>query len=167
MRRFATMLLIVTVLLLGACGFHLRGTAVLPRGMHVVYVQDTQPVSVIGNPLRESLSGSGARVTASADEAGASVRIVRESFDRRLVSTNSKSGGGIVRDYELSYSVTFSAQSKEANWTQDEQTLTVAREYSFDESQMLAKTAEQEQLQRDMVQDAVRQMLLRLQAQAK
>jgi LPS-assembly lipoprotein len=149
---------------LTACGFHLRGTATLPPGMSVTYVQDSDPASSIARPLRQALQANGGRVTANAAEATATLRIVNEAFERKLVGV-----GGTAREknYELQYRVAFTAAATNGAWALDEQGLTVVRELIFDETQVLGKTAEQEQLHQTMVQDAARQILLRLRAQAK
>lgn len=155
---------LVVVLSLTACGFHLRGSVALPHGMEVTYVQDMQPASRIALPLRQTLISNGARVAETAEDASALVRIVSERFDRRLLSTGRTSK---EKDYELLYAITFAAQARNETWAVDAQEIRVTREMKFDEEQVLAKNAEQEQLQTVMVQDAARQILLRLQSKAK
>lgn len=155
---------LVIVLSLSACGFHLRGSVALPHGMEVTYVQDMQPASRIALPLRQTLISNGARVAETAEDASALVRIVSERFDRRLLSTGRTSK---EKDYELLYAITFAARARNESWAVDAQEIRVTREMKFDEEQVLAKNAEQEQLQTVMVQDAARQILLRLQSKAK
>lgn len=163
-RSYFGAVIIACCLALASCGFHLRGSVALPRGMDVTYVQDMQPASRIALPLRQTLISNGARVAESAEDATALVRIVSERLDRRLLSTGRTSK---EKDYELLYAVTFSARARDEAWAVDAQEIRVTREMKFDEEQVLAKTAEQEQLQTMMVQDAARQILLRLQSKAK
>ena len=162
-RQLVTLLLL-PLFLLTACGFHLRGAVQLPRGMEVTYLQDQQPSSIIATPLRQMLTSNGARVTNNLDEATATLRILSEMFDRRVVSTGRTSK---EKDYELVYTVTFSAQGKSSAWSADAQEVRITREMKFNEEQVLAKTAEQDQLRNVMVQDAARQILVRLQSRAK
>lgn len=162
-RQYATILLL-PMLLLTACGFHLRGAVQLPRGMDVTYLQDQQPSSTIAAPLRQLLTSNGARVTSNVDEATATLRIVSEAFDRRVLSIGRTA---TEKNYELIYTVTFSGQAKNNTWSADAQEIRLTREMKFDEAQVLAKTAEQEQLRNVMVQDAARQILVRLQSKAK
>ncbi len=162
-RPFATAWLL-PIFLLTACGFHLRGAVQLPRGMEVTYLQDQQPSSSLATPLRQTLTRNGARVTNNVDEATATLRIVSEVFDRRLLSIGRTA---TEKNYELVYTVSFSAQSRSNAWTAEAQEIRITREMIFDEAQVLAKTAEQEQLRNVMVQDAARQMLVRLQSRAK
>ncbi len=163
LRQFMTFILL-PLFLLTACGFHLRGAVQLPRGMEVTYLQDQQPSSSIATPLRQMLTSNGARVTNSLDEATATLRIVSESFDRRIISVGRTA---TEKDYELIYSVTFFALAKNNAWSSDAQEIRITREMKFDEAQVLAKTAEQDQLRNVMVQDAARQILVRLQSRAK
>lgn len=162
-RQFTTILLL-PVLLLTACGFHLRGAVQLPRGMEVTYLQDQQPSSSLAVPLRQVLTSNGARVTNTLDEATATLRILSETFDRRLLSTGRTA---TEKDYELVYTAAFSAQAKNSAWSAEAQEIRITREFKFDETQVLAKTAEQEQLRNVMLQDAARQILVRLQSKAK
>lgn len=156
--------ILLPVVLLTACGFHLRGVVQLPRGMEVTYLQDQQPSSSLASPLRQMLSSNGARITSNLDEATATVHILSESFDRRMLSIGRTA---TEKNYELVYTVTFSGQAKNNAWSADAQEIRITREMLFDDAQVLAKTAEQEQLRNVMVQDAARQMLVRLQSKAK
>ena len=162
-RQFMIFILL-PLFLLTACGFHLRGAVQLPRGMEVTYLQDQQPSSSIASPLRQMLISNGARVADNLDEATATLHIVSESFDRRIISVGRTAA---EKDYELVYSVTFSALAKNNAWSSDAQEIRISREMKFDEAQVLAKTAEQDQLRNVMVQDAARQILVRLQSRAK
>jgi len=155
--------ILLPVFVLGACGFHLRGAVQLPRGMEITYLQDQQPSTSLASPLRQMLTSNGARVTNNVDEATATLRILTESFDRRLLSTGRT---GKEKDYELIYTASFSAQARNNAWVAEAQEIRISREMKFDEAQVLAKTAEQEQLRSVMVQDAARQILVRLQSKA-
>ena len=155
---------LLPVFVLVACGFHLRGAVQLPRGMEISYLQDQQPATSLASPLRQMLTNNGARVTDNVDEATATLRILTETFDRRLLSTGRT---GKEKDYELIYTASFSAQARNNAWVADAQEIRISREMKFDEEQVLAKTAEQEQLRSVMVQDAARQILVRLQSKAK
>lgn len=162
-RQYVTFLLL-PLFLLTACGFHLRGAVQLPRGMEVTYLQDQQPSSSLASPLRQMLTRNGARVTNNLDEATATLQILNETFDRRLLSTGRTA---TEKDYELVYTVSFSAQARNNTWSAEAQDVRITRQMKFDETQVLAKTAEQDQLRDVMVQDAARQILVRLQSRAK
>ncbi len=149
---------------LSSCGFHLRGSTSLPAALSVTAIQDAATPTSISRELRQVLTANGARVTENAAEAKASVRIIGESSDRRLVGTGQTSK---EKQYELIYSATFSAAATDKSWNVDEQAISVSRQMMFDETQVLAKNAEQEQLEQVMVQDAARQILARIKAQAK
>ena len=110
------------------------------------------------------LTRNGARVTTNLDEATATLRILSETFDRRVLSVGRTA---TEKDYELVYTVSFSALAKNNAWSADAQEIRLTREMKFDEAQVLAKTAEQDQLRNVMVQDAARQILVRLQSKAK
>jgi LPS-assembly lipoprotein len=154
-------IIFVLVVLFQGCGFHLRGSANLPASMAETYVQDRRPPTDIALPLRRALSRNGVKLVSSPDKASAVLQLDAERFDRRLLST---SAGSRIKDYELQYQVVFSVQKPDGTALLASQTVNVTRELTFDESQVLAKTSEQDELHKTMVEDAARQILRRLQA---
>lgn len=65
------------VLLLGACGFHLRGAAPLPAAMAVTSIQGTSEYSSLYDDFRTALESHGARVTADRGKATAILTILK------------------------------------------------------------------------------------------
>lgn len=153
--------LLLVVLSLSACGFHLRGSFMLPAWMDKVYVQDLSPPNEITSYLRQALKTSGASITDSSGTATAVLLLGREKVSRRLLAASS---GSRIKDYELRYEVPLTVRNKAGKVLTDEAMITVFRELVFDEAQVLAKTAEQDAMKREMMQDAVRQIMRRLQA---
>lgn len=153
--------------ILPGCGFHLRGAVVLPQSMAVTYLQDSHPPSDIALPLRNALTGNNVRVTDHLDQAGAVLQLSDERIGRRLLTTRM---GATLKDYELYYAISITVRQGQGAVAPSKpkllskQRINVTREMTFDETKVLAKTSEQKQLRRDMLQDAVRQILRRLQA---
>ncbi len=164
MKHLPSLFLTSCILALSACGFHLRGSTSLPQALSITAIQDAAPPAAVARELRQLLQANGARVTDNLAEAKATVRIVNEQSGRRLAGTGQTSKD---KQYELQYTVVFAAAAADKSWSVDEQPVAVTRQMMFDETQVLAKTAEQEQLQQAMVQDAARQVLARIKAQAK
>lgn len=161
MRRLAGIALVLTGLVsVQACGFHLRGSADLPEAMNITHIQDARPPTDVALPLRQALTRNGAEVVESASDAGAVLSLSAERFNRRLLSTTTSSR---VKEYELNYAVTFGVKRPGGEVLLAPQTVEVVRQMTFDETQVLAETSEQQQLRQKMVNDAVRQILRRLQ----
>jgi LPS-assembly lipoprotein len=144
-------------LLLQGCGFQLRGTMPDAKSIPPMFVQGGTPASL----LRSQLSRVD-RMTENIEAAQAVLNILNENFDRRVLSVGS--GDGKVREYELRYLASFEVRDKAGQELLAPQTVTLSRDYLFDETQVLGSDTEEAILRRDMVNDAVGQILRRLQA---
>jgi LPS-assembly lipoprotein len=79
-------------LLLGACGFQLRGEA--PMGLKTLYVSAAVP-SQVAQEVRRRLSGGPTKIAATAKEGEAHLRILSEQTEK-LIQT--LTGAGVVYD---------------------------------------------------------------------
>ena len=141
---------------LSACGFHLRGIGSLP--FDTLYVQG-DGAQDIARDLKRSLSGSGVKLTKTAEEAQASLELMSENSEKRILSL---SGGGKVREYEILYRVAFRVRSTDSEIWGEPQTVELRRDFSYDDTKLLAKDAEEARLAADMRTEAVREILRRV-----
>jgi LPS-assembly lipoprotein len=74
------------------------------------------------------------------------------------------SGGGKVREYELIYYVTIRLRNASSELWGQPQVIEQRRDYSYDDTQLLAKEGEEARLYSDMRSDASREILRRLTA---
>lgn len=151
------------VLLVAGCGFYLKGTKPLPPEMSEVYLSVSENYEAIQTRLEESLRTllirRGARVVDSATAPGRlTVHALRE--DRRVLSVGPT---GKAIEYELLTTAEFE-YSVDSVLRVPRQSLTVERDYSFDETRVLAKEAERRQLQREMQEELANLILLRIDA---
>lgn len=146
---------LAAVLLLQGCGFHLRGTLEGSADMPLTYVQG----SAAPGGIRTALSRAD-KITGNIDQAEAVLNVVSEKFDRRVLSVDSN---GRVSEYEIFYAVDFTVQDKTGKQLIGPQTVSLVRDYRFDETQVLGKDTEEAGLRQDMVRDAAQQILRRLQ----
>lgn len=153
-----TMLIALLVMLLfQGCGFQLRGATPEAKNIPLTYVQGGTSASL----LRAQLNRVD-KVTENVEAAQAVLTILNENFDRRVLTVGS--GDGKVREYELRYQVSFEVKDKAGKDLLAPQTINLKRDYLFNETQVLGSDTEENILRRDMVQDAVGQILRRLQA---
>lgn len=138
----------LAVLLLG-CGFHLQGHARLPPALKNPYLEVQDRQSDFTQSLRHALVSNGAQLADRRDQASAVVSIVKENFRKRtlVISPNNQ-----VAEYEITYAVTFAVSAGDKELLQPQE-LTATRSYSFDESLLLAKGHEEDQLRADMARD--------------
>ena len=169
LRRVTRHSSLVTVVLacavLASCGFQLRGSAAYP--FTSVHVQAPTRAS-LGGPTApvvpdviDGLVRSGITVKPTIEAADFSIRFLQVSFDKRVLSL---SGSGRAREFELEYKILYEfVDVRQRVWGEPGE-ITIRRDFSYSESQALAKEAEERQLIRDMQRDAAGQILRRLQA---
>ena len=97
----------------------------------------------------------------TADRAEAQFLVLGETRNKSILSLNSQ---GRVREYLLSYTLSFTVRDAKGNVMLAPTEITLHRNMSFDETQVLAKEAEEALLYRDMQGDLVQQIMRRLAA---
>lgn len=145
--------------LLASCGFQLRAQSTLP--FESLYV--TGPA---GSPLTPEIrravkASSQTRLTDNPKEAQATLQIISAVNEKSILSLSS---GGRVREFQLHYRVSFrlyDAKSRDLIPTSE---IFLKRDFSFNDSQVLAKESEESLLYQDMQSDAVQQIMRRLAA---
>jgi LPS-assembly lipoprotein len=150
------------VLVLGGCGFHLRGEATY--AFQTIFVNGAGAPTVAAE-LRRALTATGnARVVD--DPKGAQV-ILDFPFitdDKEVLTI---SGGGSVREYLLIKRVQFRLHDADGNDWLPAGEIALRRTYSFSESEVLARNTQEQRLLAEMQTDAVAQLVRRLQAAKK
>jgi LPS-assembly lipoprotein len=154
-------LLLVALIALAGCGFRLRGTADVP--FQTLYI----PNALTGIALdlkRHIEAGTDAKVVDEPKAAEAQLQFSHELREREILSLT---GAGRVREYRLRYRVGFRVLDAKGGEYVPQSNLELTRDVSFDDSQVLAKEAEEQLLFRDMQSDMVQQILRRLAAAKK
>jgi LPS-assembly lipoprotein len=154
--------LVVALVLLGApvaCGFHLRGEA--HYAFETLYLNSpaSQPLTT---DLRRSLEGAGsAKLVPAADQAQAILDIVSVENNKQILSL---SGGGKVAEFLLTKRILFRVRDSAGNDWLPTAELVVRRTYTYNDTEALAKEAQEQRLWREMQDDAVAQIVRRLQS---
>ena len=143
--------------LVGACGFHPRGSTSLPADARALYLEAP---AALRYELSIYLADGGAEFVETTDAADLVLKIIREGFDRRTLSVNPDTGK--EREFELTYTVTFLARRLDGSVLLKRQKVTLLRDYVFDADQVLGKSREQNTLRTEMRRDAAQQILTRL-----
>jgi len=153
-------LLLLILLALSACGFHLRGS----NPNDVAFAFKSLYLKVPGETpfvidLRRLLKANKVAMVASPDKADLVLEIVSEQNVKQILSL---SGSGRVQEFQLFYRVSLRAYDNQQNdWlTADE--ISLSRILPYDDTQVLAKQQEEEMLYKDMRSDAVAQAVRRL-----
>ncbi len=152
-------LLILTLLTLTACGFHLRGSVEIPPYLKTIQLEDASPATRIAPELERALQDEGVIVTGDVALANAVLRLHSESFTRRVQAVDAS---GKAQEYGLRYVVVFSVLGPDGIAWLSNANVSSARDLRFDEGAVLGAGGEQEQLQAEMRTEAVRGILRQL-----
>ena len=154
--RFSHALLLTVTLALAACGFHLRGLTEL--SFETLYIEQSGANS-IEKELKRNLTTNGVKIVGTPEQAELQVNLMGESTQKRILSL---SGSGKVREYELLYRVSFRVKETASPTWGEVQTVETRRDYTYDDSLLLAKEGEEARLYNDMRSDASREIMRRL-----
>ena len=149
------------VLLLAGCGFHLRGDVAYAFTTLYINSPSNQPFAA---DLKRALSGGSTEVVEAATTAQAILDIPAVVDDKQVLSL---SGGGRAREYALTKRVTFALHDSQGKDWLPSGEIVIRRSYTFNESEVLAREAEEAKLLKEMQSDAVQQLLRRLQSAKK
>jgi LPS-assembly lipoprotein len=155
-------LLTVTALALGGCGFALRQAPTF--SFDTVYVTNSV-ASTVSKALQRELSTAGIQVIAGAPT-GPKARtvvlgVIRDQRERTVVGQTTS---GEVRELELRYRFRFNLVTPVGKRLIDDQEILLQRDITFSETDVLAKSAEEQLMYTDMQSDVVQQVMRRLAA---
>ena len=147
-------------LLLGGCGFKLRGAQSYTFQTLAIMPNPGGPLAI---ELRRSF-GNSVRVLAP-DEPLSQAQVVLDILqEQREKSVVGVSSSGQVREFQLRIRVKFRVRNREGDELTPDAVIVQQRDMSFSESAVLAKEAEEVLLYRDMQSDIVQQLMRRLAA---
>ena len=156
---FRCLVLALSIVTVGGCGYQLRGAVSLPPDLDAIYVAG--PLGIAG-ALTQVLESGGIRVLSTRDSAKALLRISDERFSRRVLSVNPDTGK--ESEFELAYQVTFHVTGGDGEELVPRQTVSLLRDYVFDPDAVLGKSREQSVLYAEMRRDAAGQIARRIEA---
>lgn len=145
-------------MLLGSCGFHVRGAADVPSAMQKTYIATQYRHSQFYQALRAELQKSGIELVDSPAEATAIFSIHTDRTKQRVLSVSARN---VPTEYEVYYTVSYSVESGQ-NLLLDRRTQTKVEDYTWDETLVLGKEQEQQQLRKSIVNDLVRVVMIQL-----
>jgi len=146
---------------LPGCGFQLRGSGgsyTMP--FHSIYIGFPDN-SALGTELKRNLRAGGVTIADTATAGEAQLVVLSEHRGKQILSLNSL---GRVREYLLTYTLSFTVRDPKGVELLPASQISLRRNMAFDETQVLAKEAEEALLYRDMQTDLVQQIMRRLAA---
>jgi LPS-assembly lipoprotein len=140
---------LVLSLALGGCGFRLAGSEHLPAVLAKPYLSVKDPYTDFSREFERQLKSSGALLQLGRQDATATIEVTKDQIEQRTLAVSARN---IPTDYELRYTVTFDVKGADADILPP-QTITLSRDYSFEENELLAKEHEADILRASMARD--------------
>src|SRR5690554_5153310 len=157
-----TLWIAVVALTLSACGFHLRGAMPLPDQLKSMSL-DCPAVKerLFCQALERQLAANG--IDTSAEQADYELKILNVATNRSTASIDER---GVAREIQLNLAATFALTGAGNTVLIPETTVSARQSYQNDQTQVLGKGREEQQITRELSQQLALQILSRISAQA-
>lgn len=150
--------LLLLLLLMAGCGFHLRGTGSTSLDLAALHFA-AGAYTEIGARLIERLEGSGVTLLTTGNDAPYSLYLSNERNSRRGVATTDAVS---VAEYEIRMEVDMELRDTDGEILIPSTTLFTEQTYDFDVDRLESSAEEESLLRREMRLELVAQMLRRL-----
>lgn len=151
----------ICMMLIGACGWHLRGLEPLPEEFKSLYLSIPNEGSELSRSLKRSLKSLGVDLVESAKDAPYTLAITNISNNRRTVSTN---GRGKAAEYELTTVISYEIKNSAAETLLGPDKVSAEKIYLFDPDNVVSAFEEEQILRKEMQRDLIQQIIRRYQA---
>jgi LPS-assembly lipoprotein len=149
--RRSTWIGVILLLSLAGCGFQFRGTPEFPPQMAVIHIATTDRYSPFYRELVTMLRRSEIKLTDNPVKARTIIRILTDDTGRRLLSVTARN---VPAEYEVYYRIRFTVDVDGVEAVPVEQ-LAITRDFAFDETKVLGKASEEENIRQAIAGDLV------------
>jgi LPS-assembly lipoprotein len=148
--------ILIAILMITACGYHLRGSYDLPKGMNKIFLQGGSPL--LQEQLNNVLKTSSGRLVDSPEKANVILRIFSDGIERRTLSLSER---GRSNDIELAGHLEFDVLDPKKGVLVSREPINFRREYFNDQQDVIAKDNEETVIRKEMYLQVVRQIINR------
>ena len=145
---------------LTGCGFHLQRAARLAPAFDAAWLEAADAYTDFHRALDDALRASGSRFAATRSTATAVVEVLVDDAGQRVLSVSALNK---PTEFEVYYTVRYRARFGERE-VLPPTVLTLTRDYSFDETALLAKDREQQLIREALARDLAALVVRRLAA---
>ena len=148
-----------------ACGFRLAGSDPLPGVLARPYLSLKDPYTDFSREFEHQLKTQGATLQSVRANSTAYIDVTKDLVEQRTLSVTgaqtSARAANLPTEFELTYTVTFEVQGTDKQLLAP-QTISLSKDYSFEEYALLAKEHEADSLRQQMARDLVTIAMRRL-----
>lgn len=148
------------LLSLAGCGFQFQGRPEFPPQMAVTHIDTGDRYSPFYRQLVTVLRRNEVSLTDNPAEARTIIRVLTDDTGRRLLSVTARN---VPAEYEVYYRIRFKVDVDGAEAVPVEQ-LAITRDFAFDETKVLGKASEEENIRQAVARDLVGLVTRRLTA---
>ncbi len=152
--RLKIFCLLLVALLISACGFHLQGFQGFPEEMQVTYIDTHDRYSDFYRLMQETLQSAGMEVTTNRSAATAILQIREDRSGQELLTVSREN---VPLEYIVFYKLQY-ALIVDGRQMIEPQLLSLNRDYTYDETDVLGKQREQSNIREALARDLVRQV---------
>ena len=156
---YRNLVLIFILIGITSCGYTLRGDLNLNKSIKEVSIYSTA-YSPLSNSINRLLTNNNVKTSGEKKSSNYRIQIFAENFNRRQLSINVS---GRVNEYEVVYTVRFNISPPSEIGKVE--TITLYRDYSFDENQVMGNTDRENEIKKEMTSTAATLILNKLIAQ--
>lgn len=161
MKRLCHLPVLVAVLLLAGCGFHVRGNYQLPDTIGAVFIDVPGYDYDLRHRLQQALTSRGVTLVEDAAAADSVLQITNPRFATRVLSVGTDAR---VREHELRYTLGFQLRRRDGEFLVPPQSVELLRDVTYDETNILGSQSEQSAGRLELQDQAVQQIVRRLAA---
>ncbi len=148
-------LIVISILLMSACGWHLRGQVDLPEDQRSVHLAISNNARELRHELERAFTLNGVELT-SADQAALLVSVSQLTEDRRVSSLGTDA---VADSVSLSLLVTYSVADRDGKVIIPRGPARVGRSFTYDRDNVTAKSLEEQTIRREIQQELAQQIL--------
>lgn len=156
------LILLMSLSLITACGFHLRTQVLLPTALNPLYIQSNEPYNPLTLELKQILQSQNIVLADRRKDAKYTLEIQDQSTS---TATLSQSASSSTTQYILYYHVTYAITSQDGKAVFGPKTITSQRNYTVNQAQVLSSDSQVASLTAEMQHDTISLMFDQLSSQ--
>lgn len=153
--KFLLTSILVGVLFLQGCGWHLRGAEPLPAELQTLHVKTASENSNLSRTLSNSLRSMGVKLTDTASAAPYTLSVSNVHKERRVLSTT---GTAKVAEYVLTSSLSYSVTDNSGEKLIKPTRISTEKTYLFNRNNAVSAFEEESLLREEMQRDLIQQL---------
>ena len=160
MKTPAVHVVVLAVILVQGCGYHLRGQSpqVKAEGGYSIHV--SAAAGPLADAVKSQLAISGVRVTDGIKGADYVLTMSGGAFERQVASVSPETGK--VEEYLIIFTARISISEAGGEGLVTGQDIRVSGDYAFDEDAALGKFSEEETIREELIEQAAARIIRRL-----